>query len=84
MVHFLKADDYLFGVNDFHRGSQQGAIYNRCMVGVRIENVDPDQIEDLDHYYERLQRRQKKGLAKFSLIVGYLWVCFQNRPRSGN
>jgi hypothetical protein len=32
MVHFIPAEDYLFGTSNFHAGSQQGGIYNRAMV----------------------------------------------------
>lgn len=39
MVHFLKTDDYIFGIPEetSQMGSEQGGIYNRSFITVRIE-----------------------------------------------
>ena len=39
MVHFLKPDDYLFGIPEETKsmGSEQGGIYNRSFITLRVE-----------------------------------------------
>lgn len=45
MVQFYKASDYFYGTDPNKHGSQKGAMYNRDMVGIRIENVDPNDVK---------------------------------------
>lgn len=66
LVNFYKPEQYLFENTDI---ADQGGIWNRNIVSVRIEDVEDWQIEDLDHYFQKLYRRNKKQYsAKFSLI----------------
>lgn len=47
---------------------------HRMQIGVRVENVEPDLIEDLDHYYRKLQRRERHREAGFSLVFSPIYV----------
>jgi putative hemolysin len=46
-------------------------------IGVRVENVDPELVEDLDHYYRKLQRREREQKAAFSLIFSPIYVRYE-------
>jgi len=41
MVNFVEPSAYLFGTSNFETSCQQGGVYNRDFVGVRIERVSP-------------------------------------------
>lgn len=69
LVNFLEPVDYFYGTNVFDSGSEQGGLYNREYVSVRLEAVPPEKIVALDRYYRELAERSKKGDAKFDLAV---------------
>lgn len=56
MVNFVEggATDYLYSTNP-HR-AQQGGVYNRPMVGLRIENVAPGATDALHAYYQAVAK----------------------------
>lgn len=66
MVTFVSPDEYLFGVE---KGAQRG-VYNRDMIGVRIENVAPERILAMDQYFQELAERGVRKDAKFDIILG--------------
>lgn len=73
MVNFIPPEEYFFGTGKFAEGCEQMGIYNRNFVSVRIEDYPPEKIRDLDHYFEKLQRRANEKKAQFSLFSAGLW-----------
>jgi hypothetical protein len=78
MVNFLHPSDYLFGDQKNLVGSEQGGIYHRSFVGIRIENVETEKIEKMHKYYLELQERAKTEkcniIKKNQLISAQLQV----------
>ena len=78
LVSFHTPEEYLFENTD---KGDQGGIWNRNIVSVRIENVEPWQIEDMDYYFRKLYRKNRlEHRAKFSIIFSPLynfvrWLC---------
>merc|ERR1712137_189926 len=71
LVNFRSPEEYLFENTD---KADQGGIWNRNIVSVRVENVEPWQIEDMDHYFRKLHRKnQNNYTAKFSLILSPIY-----------
>ena len=78
MVNFVDATEYLYGVESFDDGAQQGGAYNRRIVSVRIEEWDDDLVRDLHYFYEKLQRNEKKESVTFNLILGPILNFFRS------
>ena len=78
MVNFVDATEYLYGVNSFDDGAQQGGAYNRRIVSVRIEEWDDDLVEDLHYFYQKLQKKEKKESVTFNLILGPVLNFFRS------
>lgn len=78
MVNFVEANEYLYGVNSFDDGAQQGGAYNRRIVSVRIEEWDDDLVQDLHYFYEKLKRKEQKESVTFNLILGPILNFFRN------
>ena len=51
MVNFIDPTEYIFGIDSFESGGEQGGVYNRTIVGVRIENYPEENIRDLDYFF---------------------------------
>jgi hypothetical protein len=71
MVNFMDPAEYLYGT-DFAPGNEQKGLYNRSMIGLRIEEVSPEKILKLDEYYCGIRERQRNGDAKFHLSMSRL------------
>lgn len=67
LVNFMKPQDYLYGTDNFDEGSEQGGVYNRGMVSVRIERLPDEAILKLDRYFKVLDERSERGYVKFQL-----------------
>lgn len=61
MVNFVEPSDYYFGTKGFESFAQQGGVYNRPFVGLRIENVSPGATDALHAYYEALSKASEIG-----------------------
>jgi hypothetical protein len=72
MVNFLDPSDYLYGTC-FDNGAEQGGVYNRTMISVRIEELPAEQILQMHEYYDRLKRKEVEKGAKFSLLFSPLY-----------
>lgn len=86
MVRFYDAKEYLYGTDSTKIGSQKG-IYNRTIVGLRVENVDPEAIKRMHEYYLRLQTDEQQDLVRFNIIFGPIINMFRemfNLPEYGN
>jgi len=73
MVHFMTPEEYFFGTKNFNSSCEQGGIYNRNMVSVRIEEYPPEKIEDMDHYFKKLQRKSRENTSKFSIFLSPIY-----------
>lgn len=69
MVAFYEATDYLYGTGKDKHGSQRG-VYNRNMVGIRIENVSKENIKKMHVYFLKLREYDQMGLKKFNIVLG--------------
>eukprot|EP01130_Rhizamoeba_saxonica_P000678 TRINITY_DN1061_c0_g1_i3.p1 TRINITY_DN1061_c0_g1~~TRINITY_DN1061_c0_g1_i3.p1 ORF type:complete len:274 (+),score=36.09 TRINITY_DN1061_c0_g1_i3:217-1038(+) len=76
MINFLSPEEYLFGT-DFQQGNEQGGVYNRSIVSVRIENYDHQKIEAMHQYYMDLRASGLDKKSKFSLVFSTLWNTAQ-------
>ena len=70
MVNFMKPTDYLFGnpSENERLGSEQGGVYERSIVGFRLENYDLKKIDKMHQYFENLKHKEENKEVKFSLI----------------
>ncbi|MFA5138882.1 MAG: hypothetical protein WC728_06565 [Elusimicrobiota bacterium] len=84
MVHFVSPAEYLYGTGIFDTASEQGGVYNRGMVSVRVEKLPPEALLALDRYYAELQARSRSGDARFSLVLSWLKNLFKGKPEWGN
>lgn len=67
LINFIQAEEYLF-TDIFHEGNEQGGIFNRSFVGVRIENVPVEKIKRLDEYYKQLAKDHIEGRIQFFIL----------------
>eukprot|EP01084_Bolivina_argentea_P198754 340240_1 len=53
MVNFLHPTDYLFGDPSVTcaLGSEQGGVFQRSIIGFRLENYPPNKIDDMHQYF---------------------------------
>ena len=88
MVNFYPSKEYLYGVTD--HGIQQ-AVYNREMVGIRIEDIDKEDVEKLHKFFLNLQKGNIEGTKDYALMGGNLINVvssitnkFTKMPKYGN
>jgi len=82
MINFARPEEYLYGTAGFGGWSQQGGVYNRDIVGVRIERAPDGVVDALHAYYKALDMRSaireepaslaSQALIRFSLVGGRL------------
>lgn len=79
MVTFVDPADYLFSSEK----AEQRGIFNRDIVGVRIEHVAPEKILEMDAYFRALSDRYEKQDAKFNIAFGPFFNLFRDlMPRT--
>ena len=59
LINFFKPSEYFYGTNPAI--AQQGGVYSRPFVGVRIENVAPGATDALHAYYQAVSRASEIG-----------------------
>lgn len=59
MVNFVPPKEYMFGTAGFDTFSQQGGVYNRPFVGVRIERVAAGAIDAMHAYFIALDLKTR-------------------------
>ena len=67
LINFIPTHEYLF-TDVFHEGNEQGGVFNRSFLGVRIENVPKEKMRELHNTYKELLEKQDKGEIKFFLL----------------
>lgn len=70
LVAFYEPHEWLYGLAP--EFEEQGGVYTRHMVGIRVENVADEDVLALDEYYRRLGKQYEDGLAKFDTFGGAL------------
>lgn len=68
IVEKLTPSEYLF-----ERGSDQGGIFNRSFIGIRIEDVPDEDIVKMDRKFQEIAEQSEHGSAKFEVILGPLY-----------
>lgn len=61
MVNFVPPAEYLYGTRGYDTFAQQGGVYNRPFVGLRIERVAPGATDAMHAYYLALDARSHVG-----------------------
>jgi hypothetical protein len=61
MINFVSPADYFYGTRGFTSFAQQGGVYNRPFVGVRIENVAKGATDAMHKYFEALAAASEIG-----------------------
>eukprot|EP00759_Apiculatamorpha_spiralis_P046443 PhF_6_TR42822/c0_g1_i2/m.64833 len=69
LVNIVPQSEYLFGLSDLEK-CQQGGIYNRSFYGLRIENVNPQDVLAMHYQYVALQHEALAGRASFNIAGG--------------
>ena len=67
MVRFYDAKDYLYGTKT---GSDDQDTYRRNIVGVRVEELDQDDINKMHEYFLELAKTSGEGTTRFNIIFG--------------
>ena len=82
MVNMVEPSDYLYGTHGWETWAQQGGVYNRDFVGVRVERCAPGAIDALHAYYEALNKRShiEDGGATFQLVDARLSTLAAQLP----
>ena len=84
MVNFMTLEDYLFGVDNFETGNEQGGIYNRTFRLMCVWDWPGKQVEALHKYYTHLDGRARTKRARFSQIFPRLFNMWPGKTRWGN
>jgi hypothetical protein len=72
IVEKFSPEDYLFT-----RMADQGGIYNRSFVGLRVENVPDEDIIKMDKKFQEIDEQSINGTAKFEVILGPIYNTFK-------
>lgn len=67
MVQFRDPTEYFYGTDFKYTGEQLG-VYNRAMVTVRVQDVQPEKIMEMHQYFLRLQQDFEKGHKAFYIL----------------
>jgi hypothetical protein len=69
MVQFYDANEYLYGTDSNKNGSQKG-VYNRDMMGIRVEDISKENVIAMHNYFLELRDQEQKHMKKFNIIFG--------------
>lgn len=85
MVNFVKPEDFFFGTHGWHVGNEQGGIYNRNFVSLRIERVSAWQLQELHTFFLDLHMRWKEGQVHYVFgLDGKLRNIMSQQFKCGN
>ena len=72
MVTFYTPEDYLFD-----RNPDQGGIFNRNFIGIRVENIPNENIIAMDTAFQEIKANSITGKAKFDIMFGPVYNTFR-------
>jgi hypothetical protein len=67
LVNFFDPAEYLF-TSKMEEGNEQGGVFRRSFLGVRIDNIDPKMTQKLDEFYKELSQKHTQGEIEFTMI----------------
>ena len=73
MVTFYTPENYLF-----ERNPDQGGIFNRDFIGIRIEDVPAENIIQMDKKFQEINDNSITGEAKFDILFGPIYNFLRN------
>ena len=78
MVNIMPTYDYIFGDPNIilNNGSEQGGIYQRTIIGFRLENYPLNLIQNMHNYFIELQKLEKDGQIGFNLASLNFYIPF--------
>jgi hypothetical protein len=88
-IQIYDAKEYLFGI-DIKKGGAQRGIYQRDIIGLRVENVNPENIKKLHQIVNELKsgNNDQYDNFRFNIILGpilnFFGQIFGNFPQYGN
>ncbi|KAJ3043456.1 hypothetical protein HDV00_005154, partial [Rhizophlyctis rosea] len=68
LVEFLDPTEWLYGISETNR--EQGGVYTRHIIGLRIEKVPPETILKMHQYFENVRAAVDRQGAAFSTMCG--------------
>lgn len=82
MVNFIDPETYFF-MNSLGVGNQQGGIYNRSFVTIRIPIQEPQKIDRLHNFYLNLDKDNRENKVGFTLAAHIIKNWF-GKSNTGN
>ena len=76
LINFFDADQYLFS-DEKMPGNGQCGVFNRSFLSIRIENVDPEQIQRLHQHFVTLQQQSLNGEIKYGMMLYFMTNPFR-------
>lgn len=71
LVNFLPPEEFFFGTNfDIKTGNEQGGLYNRNFVSVRVQRVPDERVLAMHQYFLDLANRAHKEKVNYNVIFG--------------
>ncbi len=86
LVNFIPPEDYLF-TDQTGNGNEQGGIFNRPFLGLRLENRNQEEILDINRYFQNLDLLNQQERAEFQIFLFQftnLFRPFFHSARRGN
>jgi hypothetical protein len=69
MIRFYDPKEYFYGTDPESNGEQKG-VYNRSMIGIRVQNVPLEDRKNIHEYFLRVQEGEQNGEMAFHAIFG--------------
>jgi len=68
LVNFIDTDKYLF-TDAAITGNEQGGVFNRSFISVRISDVPTHKIVQMDAYFKSLDKQQTDGTVGYGMLL---------------
>jgi len=81
MVYWSTPEEFLF-TTKWHKGCQPKGLYNRDMIGLRVEEIPPEKMLEMHEYFCALAERSQEKKVKYDL--GFLDLLTQFLPLFGD
>ncbi len=68
LVNFIDSSQYLF-TDDSVAGNEQGGVFNRSFISVRISGIDTEKIQQMEQYFRGLDKKQTEGTVGYGMLL---------------